>query len=99
MEKVEHLIGKIKIRSNELVAENKRLKEEKLHLNQLYQEMKNDLEEKNDHVSKLEDKIKELEDELNTSGAAPVSGNKEMKSEIDGILKEIDQCLALINNN
>lgn len=98
MEKIETLVGKIKIRASEVIAENKRLKDEKHHLNEKYQEMKNQLESKNSELQKLQERIRDFENDKNTRNTDDVSLNKkQIKNEIDGILKEIDQCLTLIN--
>lgn len=98
MEKIETLVGKIKIRASEVIAENKRLKDEKHHLNEKYQEMKSQLESKNSELQKLQERIRDFENDKNTRNTDDVSLNKkQIKNEIDGILKEIDQCLTLIN--
>ena len=83
---VKQKVEKLIVKQNSLQEENKKLSEQ-------IKKVNNELEEKIQHVSELEDKVKMLK----IAGSVDNESTKEVKLKINEMVREIDKCIAQIN--
>ncbi len=91
---MEHLVETILVKSRKLVKQKKLLLEENEQLKQTIQELK-------DVISNQESSINELLEKQKVQHIAGVFGQEEKKTslrKIDEVVREIDKCMALLNN-
>ncbi len=81
----------------ELLEENARLKNDKNDLNSVNLAMKKELEDKNKAIEDLTQKIQTLKLAKSISGDEKPQETTELKRKINDYLKEIDRCIALLN--
>jgi len=87
------LVRNIKQKTEKLVAKQQLLEKENKDLTVKIEEVKKELEEKNQQVLELNDKIKLLKLAKNVDGES----TKEVKLKINEMVREIDKCIAQIN--
>lgn len=87
------LVSNIKQKTEKLVAKQQLLEKENKDLTVKIEEVKKELEEKNQQVLELNDKIKLLKLAKNVDGES----TKEVKLKINEMVREIDKCIAQIN--
>ena len=83
---VKQKVEKLIVKQNSLQEENKKLSEQ-------IKKVNNELEEKIQQVSELEDKVKMLK----IAGSVDNESTKEVKLKINEMVREIDKCIAQIN--
>jgi len=91
---MEHLVESILVKSQKLVKQKNLLLEENEQLKQKISELKA-------AISTQESSINELLDKQKIQQLAGVFGKEEKKtslSKIDEVVREIDKCMALLNN-
>jgi uncharacterized membrane protein YukC len=81
----------------ELLEENARLKNDKNDLNSVNLAMKKELEDKNKAIEDLTQKIQTLKLAKSISGDEKPQETTELKRKINDYIKEIDRCIALLN--
>ncbi|MDA8980497.1 hypothetical protein N9G63_05570 [Chitinophagales bacterium] len=81
----------------ELLEENARLKNDKNDLNSINLAMKKELEDKNKAIEDLTQKIQTLKLAKSISGDEKPQETTELKRKINDYIKEIDRCIALLN--
>lgn len=81
----------------ELLEENARLKNDKNDLNSINLAMKKELEDKNKAIEDLTQKIQTLKLAKSISGDEKPQETIELKRKINDYIKEIDRCIALLN--
>ena len=81
----------------ELLEENARLKNDKNDLNSINLAMKKALEDKNKAIEDLTQKIQTLKLAKSISGDEKPQETTELKRKINDYIKEIDRCIALLN--
>ena len=81
----------------ELLEENARLKNDKNDLNSVNLAMKKELEHKNKAIEDLTQKIQTLKLAKSISGDEKPQETTELKRKINDYIKEIDRCIALLN--
>lgn len=87
------LVSNIKQKTEKLVAKQQLLEKENKDLTVKIEEVKKELEEKNQQVLELNDKIKLLKLAKNVDGES----TKEVNLKINEMVREIDKCIAQIN--
>ena len=87
------LVSNIKQKTEKLVAKQQLLEKENKDLTIKVEEVKKELEEKNQQILELNDKIKLLKLAKNVDGES----TKEVKLKINEMVREIDKCIAQIN--
>lgn len=92
---VPHLIGGFKQRFDQFVKVYKDLKQENKHLKLKLQEIEVKLEQSEKENQELNKKL-QTSDLANTFLASE-KGNKDAKNKINQIVREIDNCIALLN--
>lgn len=80
-----------------LLEENARLKNDKNDLNSINLAMKKELEDKNKAIEDLTQKIQTLKLAKSISGDEKPQETTELKRKINDYIKEIDRCIALLN--
>jgi CHASE3 domain sensor protein len=91
---MEHLVETILVKSQKLVKQKNLLLEENEHLKQTISELKA-------VINSQESSINELLDKQKVQHIAGVFGKEEKKTslrKIDEVVREIDKCMALLNN-
>ena len=81
----------------ELLEENACLKNDKNDLNSINLAMKKELEDKNKAIEDLTQKIQTLKLAKSISGDEKPQETTELKRKINDYIKEIDRCIALLN--
>lgn len=81
----------------ELLEENASLKNDKNGLNSINLAMKKELEDKNKAIEDLTQKIQTLKLAKSISGDEKPQETIELKRKINDYIKEIDRCIALLN--
>lgn len=81
----------------ELLEENARLKNDKNDLNSINLAMKKELEDKNKAIEDLTQKIQTLKLAKSISGDEKPQETTELKRKINDYIKEIDRCIAVLN--
>jgi uncharacterized membrane protein YukC len=81
----------------ELLEENARLKNDKNDLNSINLAIKKELEDKNKAIEDLTQKIQTLKLAKSISGDEKPQETTELKRKINDYIKEIDRCIALLN--
>ncbi len=83
-------------RFEQMMAENQKLKEEVLRQSEQLSNYKQNIKVKEDKIKELEQKI----DELQIAGAFSASSAdvKEARQNISRLVREIDKCIALLND-
>lgn len=81
----------------ELLEENARLKNDKNDLNSVNLALKKELEDKNKAIEDLTQKIQTLKLAKSISGDEKPQETTELKRKINDYIKEIDRCIALLN--
>lgn len=87
------LVSNIKAKAESLVEKHKLLQEENKTLSDKMDKIKQELEEKNQQILELTDKMKLLKIAKNVDGES----TKEVKLKINEMVREIDKCIAQIN--
>ena len=80
-----------------LLEENARLKNDKNDLNSINLAMKKELEDKNKAIEDLTQKIQTLKLAKSIRGDEKPQETTELKRKINDYIKEIDRCIALLN--
>lgn len=81
----------------ELLEENARLKNDKNDLNSVNLALKKELEDKNKAIEDLTQKVQTLKLAKSISGDEKPQETTELKRKINDYIKEIDRCIALLN--
>ena len=81
----------------ELLEENARLNNDKNDLNSINLALKKELEDKNNALEDLTQKIQTLKLAKSISGDEKPRETIELKRKINDYIKEIDRCIALLN--
>lgn len=92
---VPHLIGGFKSKFDQFVSLYKKTKQENEMLKKSLQETENELEQKKIEILELNKKLQT--NDLAQSFLASSDDNKEAKLKINKIVREIDNCIALLN--
>jgi uncharacterized protein YjcR len=87
------LVGNVKDKAEKLVEKHKLLQEENNSLSTKMEKVKKELEDKNQQILELNDKLKLLKLAKNVGGES----TKEVKLKINEMVREIDKCIAQIN--
>ncbi len=92
---VPHLIGGFKQRFDKFVSLYKETKEENVKLKDRLQKVDIELEHRNLEIEELNKKLQTTD--LANTFLASSDGNKDAKHKINKIVREIDNCIALLN--
>lgn len=87
------LVSNVKQKAEKLAEKHQLLQEENKNLSIKMEEVKKELEDKNQQLLALNDKIKLLKLAKNVDGES----TKEVKLKINEMVREIDKCIAQIN--
>lgn len=87
------LVSNIKQKTEKLVAKQQLLDEENKDLSVKIEKVKKELEDKNQQILELNEKMKLLKLAKNVDGES----TKEVKLKINEMVREIDKCIAQIN--
>jgi chromosome segregation ATPase len=93
MKDISILVGGVKKKAEKLVEKHTLLIEIKDKLSNEIEELKQELNVKNQQISELNDKIKLLK----IAGSVGGESTKEVKLKINEMVREIDKCIAQIN--
>ena len=87
------LVSNVKQKAEKLTVKHQLLKEENKILSNKMEEVKKELEDKNQQILELNEKIQLLKLAKNVDGES----TKEVKLKINEMVREIDKCIAQIN--
>jgi outer membrane murein-binding lipoprotein Lpp len=90
------IISSIKSKINEMSSLNKTLRAEVQALEGVVKRLNNELEVKTREVSELNQKLENVDQ--NQGSKSQQRPALDLTTKIDGMVKEIDRCIALLNN-
>ncbi|MCB0402571.1 MAG: hypothetical protein KDD41_10845 [Flavobacteriales bacterium] len=93
MKDVSLLTSGIRQKVEKLIAKQSSLQSENTKLSEQIIKIKQELEEKSQRISELEDKVNMLK----IAGSVDSESTKEVKLKINEMVREIDKCIAQIN--
>ena len=93
---MKNIVNNIEVKLGKLIAKYKQIREEKLILQQENEGFVSVLKSKENEISELQEKIKLMN--ISKSVDASKQEVKETRLKINEYVREIDKCIALLNN-